>query len=132
MSERAANDEQRGLPRVELEVGIRIASKQGQLFKASTTNISPDGLQIRCTADDTILLGPVDSEVAPGAQQKLRARLALPTRAGPTNLMVFVQLLYVTALAGNQRRYGMRFVNMTPMQLMVLDQFIEYAIEPPA
>ncbi len=101
-------DEQRRYPKVPLNVKTGFITDTGSKFSAEIINISPDGLQIRCSAESAQLIRPQGRKInAPF----VNAAISLPVGHGSRTLAVRCQTLYLRMVDTEPRCVaGMRFV----------------------
>lgn len=104
-------DEQRRCPRIPLAAQADLRTAAGASIAAEVLNISPDGLQLRCTVEAARLLRPGSGrgETAPPAAP-LMLTLALPIGADECTFAARCELLYLTTVDSEPRCvFGLRF-----------------------
>ena len=100
-------DEQRRYPKIPLNIDMGFITDTGIKFSAELINISPDGLQIRCSEDSAQLIRPQVRKIdAPFVY----AAISLPVGHGSRTLAIRCQTLYLRTVDTEPRCVvGMRF-----------------------
>ncbi len=114
-------DEQRRYPKVPLNIKTGFITDTGSQFSAELINISPDGLQIRCSAESAQLIHPQGLKInAPF----VNAAISLPVGHGSRTLAVRCQTLYLRTVDTEPRCVaGMRFVQLDLQSERILNAF---------
>ncbi len=101
-------DEQRRYPRVPLNIKSAFVTDTGRTFSVEVINISPDGLQVGCSAEGVRLICPQIRELKAPC---VNAAISLPVGNGSKTLAVRCQMLYVK-MVDTELGFiaGMRFV----------------------
>lgn len=104
-------DEQRRHPRIPLTDHATLHTAAGASITAEVVNISPDGLQLRCTMEAARVLraGSGRGGAAPPTAS-LDLTLPLPTGTGDATFSTRCELLYLTTVDSEPRCvFGLRF-----------------------
>jgi hypothetical protein len=119
----SALEEQRGYPRITLEIPVAFRNSSGQHCAASLRNLSPDGLQVRCNIVTAQMIYPGGKLQADNAPI-LQATAVLPLAGGPETLSVGVRLLYFTTADENPNCIlGFQFLNLRPKARRIIETF---------
>ena len=114
-------DEQRRYPRVPLNIETTFTTDTGDKFSADLINISPDGLQIRCSVECAVLIRPEGHSIDPLC---INAVLRLPVGQSSRTLAARCQIIYLRMVDTEPRCVaGMRFVQLGLQSERVLNAF---------
>ena len=117
-------DEQRLYPRVPLNIKAAFVTDTGSKFSAAIINISPDGLQMRCTVESARLFCPQGRKIDPLNTPGVNAAISLPVGIGSKTFTVRCQILYLRTVDTEPRCVaGMRFVQLGVQSERVLTAF---------
>ena len=104
-------DEQRRYPRVPLNIKAAFVTDTDSKFSAAVINISPDGLQVRCTVESARLFCPQGCKINPINAPCVNVAISLPVSHGSRILAVRCQILYLRMVDTEPRCVaGMHFV----------------------
>ena len=114
-------DEQRHYPRVPLNIKTAFITDTGSKFSATVSNISPDGLQIRCSGDGAKLIRPHGQNIE---RPFMSAAILLPVGNGTRTLAARCQVLYLRTVDTEPRCVaGLRFVELPQQSERILNAF---------
>ena len=116
-------NEQRAWPRIRGEFPVALRNGLGQHCAATLQNISPDGLQVRCTVQTARIIHPQFGPLMPGDQPLLQATVVLPLEEGPQTLSAGVRLLHLAAVESPFCILGFRFLELRPRARRIIDAF---------
>ena len=118
-------DEQRLYPRVPVDVRAALRKDNGQKCAARVTNISPDGLQLRCAVEAAEVLHPQGGRLDPVTAPFVNVAAAIPINGHETRTIVArCQLFYLTTVDYEPRCVvGVRFTNLDLQSQRILHAF---------
>lgn len=120
----ATLDEQRGYPRVALEIPVAFRNGSGQHCAARLRNLSPEGLQVACNIVTAQMIYPAGGKLQPDNQPILQATAVLPLADGPETLSLGVRLLYCSTTAESPNCImGFQFLDLRPKARRIIDAF---------
>ena len=126
-------DESRRYPRIPLDIKVALRTDGGETISANVINISPDGLQIRCTKETARLLHPNGGKIQAENSPFANVALALPVRDGIRTLAVRCQMLYLTTVNTEPRCVvGLRFVKIDLQTERIVNEFFSHQLAPDA
>jgi len=116
--------EQRGAPRVDLIVPVAFRNGVGQHCAARLSNLSVDGLQVRCNVATAQTIHPRGGRLGPDNQPLLHATAVLPLADGPQTLSIGVRLIYCRPDdRGPDCVLGFRFLELRPRARRLIEAF---------
>ena len=122
-------DESRRHPRISLDIKVALRTDGGAKFSANVINISPDGLQIRCTVETAHLLHPNGGKIEPKNSPFANVALALPVEDGIRTLAARCQMLYLSTVNTEPRSVvGLRFVKMDLQTERIVNEFFSHQL----
>lgn len=116
--------EQRAAPRVEMLVPVAFRNGVGQHCAARLSNLSVDGLQVRCNIATAQTIHPRGGRLGPDNQPLLHATAVLPLADGPQTLSIGVRLIYCRH--DDHARdcvLGFRFLELRPKARRLVETF---------
>ena len=117
-------DEQRRYPRVPLNIKSAFVTDTGSTFSIEVINISPDGLQVRCSVDNAHFIRPQGSKPNPLNAPCISAAIALPVGHGSRTLGLRCQMLYLKMIDTELGCIaGFRFVQLDLRSERILNAF---------
>lgn len=117
-------EEQRRHPRLPLEIPVAFRNSRGQHCAARLTNLSADGLQVRCNAVTAQIIHTEGGRIAGPRRSILQATLALPLGAGAETLSIGARLLYLSTVFAEPRcMLGFQFLEPRPKAKRIIDGF---------
>ena len=123
-------EERRQCPRVDLRIPVAVSTVDREMVRARTRNLSPEGLQFRCSGAAAELLHPKGTKIGPGKGTIVILRLALPLYGERREFIATGQLTYLAARRRNEIAFGVAFVKVQPVYQEILDAFIVEALRP--
>jgi len=115
-------DEQRSHPRIPLIIKTAFITDSGRKFSAEIINVSPDGLQMRCSINSARYIVPLDSDIDPPCANTV---IPLPVGQGTAAFSVRCQTIYLRTMdTDNYCVVGMRFIQIDPRSERILDAFL--------
>ena len=124
------HEEQRDYPRVDLRVPVALSTRERRVIHATTRNISPGGMQIRCDRAAAQRLHPSGSHIAPGKGPPVIVRTKLPVCEGEQPFVGVARLTYVTPRPPDQIAFGLEFTRVQPSEQDKLDAFFSHVMCP--
>ena len=122
-------DESRRHPRIPLDIKVALRTDGGAKFSANVINISPDGLQIRCTVETARLLHPNGGKIEPKNSPFANVALALPVEDGIRTLAARCQMLYLSTVNTEPRCVvGLCFVKMDLQTERIVNEFFSHQL----
>ncbi len=114
-------DEHRRYPRVPLNIKAPFVTDTGRTFSVEVINISPDGLQVACSAESVRLICPQIRKINTPC---VNAAISLPVGHDSRTLAVRCQMLYVK-MVDTELGFvaGMRFVQLDLQAKCILIAF---------
>jgi len=123
--------DRRRFPRVMLDRRGEVALADGDSAQVTIHDVSPDGLQIRCSRDVAVTIRPSGRAVSDSeSPSEIRVALTLPLRAGPVPVGLPGRLLYFALINHNLVAMGIEFTTLSSRSRRFLDTFIEQSLEP--
>ncbi len=117
-------DEQRRYPRVPLNIKSAFLTDTGRTFSVEIFNISPDGLQVRCSVENALFIRPQGSNINPLNAPCISAAIALPVGHGSRTLGLRCQMLYLKTIDTELGCVaGLRFVQLDLRSERILNEF---------
>ena len=117
-------DEQRRHPRVPLNIQAAFVTDTGRTFSVEIFNISPDGLQVRCSVENAHFIRPQGSNINPLNAPCISAAIALPVGHGRRTLGLRCQMLYLKTIDTELGCIaGLRFVQLDLRSERILNAF---------
>jgi hypothetical protein len=108
-------DEHRQHPRLALEIPVTFRNALGEHCAAMLSNVSPEGLQVRCDPATARLIHPAGARLEPGRQPILQARLTVPVAGVDEDLSLGVRLVHIGMLPDEPRcALGFSFLALRP------------------
>ncbi len=126
-------EEQRKYPRLKLDVPVIILCVGQQLIEGHIYDISPDGLQIRCSREAALAINPGAKKIT--AQDKIMVNVifSLPSNTGNEQIKVISNVYYfMLTLDGSNEdvAFGLKFKKFDGTCGRYVERFIEHALEP--
>lgn len=108
-------DEQRQYPRIPFRATVAVRSNSGAKCSMDLVNISPDGMQLRCSEQAIQTLQPDALNNNIKRLTRVSAAVVLPCSIGQRTVVARCALLYATAMP-NEKNFlvGMRFSRLDP------------------
>lgn len=108
-------DEHRQHPRLALEIPVTFRNALGEHCAAMLSNVSPEGLQVRCDPATARLIHPAGARLEPGRQPILQASLTVPVAGIDEDLSLGVRLMHIGMLPDEPRcALGFSFLALRP------------------
>lgn len=126
-------EEQRNYPRLVLDVPVIILCVGGQLVEGHVFDISPDGLQIRCSRKAALVINPAARPITVQDKIMVNVIFSLPTKTGHKQIKVISQVYYFTLTqdgCDKDAAFGLKFKIFDGTSGRVVEQFIMNALEP--
>ena len=117
-------DEKRCYPRIIIDLPVQLTLADGTRLNATVHDVSPDALQIRCGAGNTLFSKSTDEE------DMVDIRLHLPFHAGALNFSAQCRVVHETAANDGQVACGLRFKKFSRVGARILQIFIEESMKP--
>ena len=123
--------DRRRFPRVMLDRRGEVALADGDSAQVTIHDISPDGLQLRCSGEVATTIRPSGRAVSHNEIPSIiRVALTLPLRAGAVPVSVPGRLLYFALINRDLVAMGIEFTTLSSSSRRFLDTFIEQSLEP--
>lgn len=117
-------DEQRCYPRVPVDIRAAVRTDTGAKMSALIVNISPDGMQARCSVEAARLLRPANGKIDPVDAPRVNVALALPVGSGCKTLVARCRLAYLTTVDSEPRCVvGLRFGRLDKQSERIINEF---------
>ncbi len=127
------HEEQRNYPRLKLDVPIIILCVGGQLVESHVYDISPDGLQMRCSRKAALAINPGAKQITMQDKVMVNAVFSLPSNTGHKQIKVISQIYYFTLIQDGSDKdvaFGLKFKKFDGTCGRYVEQFILHALEP--
>ena len=116
-------DEKRCYPRVIIALPVQLRLADGTRLNATVHDVSPDAVQIRCSAGTTL-------DYESSEENLVDIRLHLPFHAGALNFSAQCRVVHETITSDGQVSYGLRFRKFSRIGARILQIFIEESVKP--
>ena len=127
-------EEQRKYPRLKLGAPAVIICADKQLVECHVYDVSPDGLQIRCTRNAAMAINPSCKQISPMDKLLVNVIFSLPTRDGNKQIKVICSVYYFTLIQDADNKedvaFGLKFKKFDGTCGRYVEQFIMQALEP--
>lgn len=124
-------DDTRRLPRVVVRRPARVLVAGGEQVSAMVYDVSPDGLQLRCSRAAASAIHPGGHPIRPGEDTpRVGVMVRLPAAGGAINLRVLGKLSFFSLIAPDVAAMGVRLIGVSPEDARRLDRFWMAALEP--
>ncbi|MEM7468060.1 MAG: PilZ domain-containing protein [Pseudomonadota bacterium] len=111
--------------RLSVDLTAEFRNAAGQRCKGQVTNVSLDGIQVRCHCASGQLLHPKGGRVCHESVEIVQISMKLPTENGEKQFVAGAELLYVTASdAGSNCVLGFKFLDLRPTPQKALENFL--------
>ena len=124
----------RKYPRVELDVPGVVLCKDQLLINMKVYDISPDGLQVRCTRKEAQLLNPDGKKISPLDNIMVSAMFSLPIDHHYKKIQVICNVYYFTLLQDTESDedvvFGLKFKKFNADCGKYVERYIEQQLEP--
>lgn len=129
----AQYEEQRLYPRLRLDAPAVILCANQQLMEADVFDISPDGLQIRCSRDAVQSINPTGKSINPQDNVLVYVLFSLPANDGNVQIKVVCKAYYFMLTQDSDKNdvaLGLKFKKFEGTCGRYVEQFIQRAMEP--
>ena len=120
---------QPAFPRVRLRIPVQVSLADGKVVCARIYNLSPDGIQIRCTPETASLIHPSGKSVTNGTGEKLMVALRLKNSTNIRTHTLNCQVDYVLPEGADEVIIGLQFDELEQSQRQVIDAALSASLE---
>ena len=122
-------ESRRAYPRVKLRLPVQIGLPGGQVVCARIYNISPDGMQVRCSPEAALTLNP-GGKAGRGAGCELLVALRLRHHGNVRTHVLRCALTYMLPENREEVIIGLSFQSLMPEQQAAIDAVVGASLEP--
>ncbi len=126
-------EEQRKYPRLRLDVPVIILCVGQQLIEGHIYDISPDGLQIRCSREAALAINPGAKQITVQDKIMVNVIFSLPSNTGNDQIKVISNVYYFTLTHDGSNEdvaFGLKFKKFDETGGKYVENFIMHALEP--
>ena len=126
-------EEQRKYPRLRLDVPVIILCVGQQLIEGHVYDISPDGIQIRCSREAALAINPGAKQITVQDKIMVNVIFSLPSNTGNDQIKVISTVYYFTLTQDGSNEdvaFGLKFKKFDGTSGRYVEQFIMHALEP--
>ena len=124
-------EDRRRYPRIELERPGHVRLASGETVDVTVHDLSPDGLQIRCTRAVALALHPSGRTIPAGIRgPDVHLVFDMPLPSGPVPLKMVGSIVHFALLGPQVVAIGLEFRHMSPASVQHVKQFIYASLEP--
>ena len=113
-----------------MRIPVMVTNEDNEMIRATTRNISPDGLQLRCGVSAAQQLRPGGKQILANNGPRVMLRLVLPVNGRDHDFVAPARLTYLTPRDRDELAFGVRFLGLQPLHQQQLDAFIMEAMQP--
>ena len=130
----AAYEERRKYPRLKINLPARVSRHQGKQVDAMIYDLSPDGIQVRCTKQTAGLVHPVDSNIDMGNKPVVVVAFSIPHHKGEKEIIARCKICHMILLDQNSAveevAFGMKFTRFKDNCEKYISQYFIQEMEP--
>lgn len=123
-------EERRKYPRIELGAPVEAVLENGQRVKCLAYNVSPGGLQIRCSRAQAGILNPGGGAITEDRALEVEVSLDFPLKGGPRHCRARCKAFYFALVAADAVAFGLRFLSFRDDDREALFAFIQQSLAP--
>jgi hypothetical protein len=126
-------EESREYPRIKNGFPVTLSLDNKQSVTATVYDISPDGLQIRCSRNTATILNPTAKRITPRDNLMVKAQFSLPIEDELKTIRVDCKIYYFVILPGQGDEdvaFGLKFKNVEGRSVKHVGQHIMSELEP--
>lgn len=130
----AAYEERRKYPRLKINLPVRVRRNQGKQVNAMIYDLSPDGLQVRCTRQTAGLVHPVDRNIDMDNKPVVVVAFNIPHHKGKKEIIARCKICHMILLDqgpnSEEIAFGMKFTRFKDNCEKYISQFFIQEMEP--
>lgn len=123
-------ESRRAFPRIRLRIPLQIALPNGKIVCAQIYNLSPDGIQIRCTPETARQIHPSGKAINDGSGPEITVALRLKHGADIRTHALLCRVYYVLPETPKEIIIGLQFDSLPTAQREIIDALMSASLIP--